>query len=72
VPTLDGAVRLDIPKGTQNGQVFRLRGKGMPAMGEGNGYGDLYAKIAVRLPTDLNKEQKELFDQLRQMSNEKA
>jgi curved DNA-binding protein len=68
VPTLDGIVRLTIPDGTQNGQLFRLRGKGMPHLQNPNEYGDLYAKVNVRLPTDLDSEQKKLFEELRRVS----
>jgi DnaJ-class molecular chaperone len=68
VPTLDGAVRLTIPPGTQNGQRFRLRGKGMPNLREPNEYGDLIAEVDVRLPTDLMPEQERLFRELQRIS----
>ena len=64
IPTLDGPVELRIPKGTQNGQLFRLRGKGIPSL-NGKPRGDLLARIKVRLPTDLNEHELELFEQLR-------
>ena len=47
VPTLDGAVDLNIPAGTSSGRTFRIRGKGMPADG---GRGDLYATARIALP----------------------
>jgi curved DNA-binding protein len=65
VPTLAGNVNLKIPEGSQNGQTFRLRGKGMPKLNKPNEYGDLYARLDVRLPTRLTPEQRELFEQLR-------
>ncbi|MGD9030626.1 MAG: J domain-containing protein [Anaerolineae bacterium] len=68
VPTMDGSVMLTIPPGTQNGQVFRLRGKGMPRLREPGDRGDLYAEVAVRVPTDLTSHQRELFEQLRDIS----
>jgi curved DNA-binding protein len=68
VPTLAGPVMLNIPAGTQNGRVFRLTGKGMPRLQDPNQYGDLYAKLEVRLPTDLSPRQKELFEELRRSS----
>jgi curved DNA-binding protein len=68
VPTLDGTVRLTIPEGTQNGQIFRLRGKGMPHLQDPEEYGDLYARVGVRLPTDLDPKQRELFEELRRVS----
>ncbi len=64
VPTMDGPVELRIPKGTQNGQLFRLRGKGMASL-NGKPRGDLLARLKVRLPTDLNEHELELFEQLR-------
>lgn len=65
VPTLAGEVNLKIPAGSQNGQSFRLRGKGMPKLGHASEHGDLYARLEVRLPTKLTPQQRELFEQLR-------
>ena len=55
VETLKGAVVLKIPAGTQNGRTFRLTGRGMPRF-KTTGFGDLYAKARVILPTDLSDE----------------
>lgn len=64
VPTLDGKpVALSIPAETQNGRVFRLRGKGLPKR-VGGGYGDLLVAVRVVLPTNLTNEQRLLFQQL--------
>jgi curved DNA-binding protein len=68
VQTLDGSVRLRIPAGTQNGQLFRLRGKGMPRLRESEEQGDLYAEVDVRLPSELSVEQRKLFEELRRIS----
>ena len=68
VPTLSGPVMLTIPAGTQNGRTFRLRGKGMPRLRRSGEYGDLYAKVDVRLPTKLTDRQRELFEELRRIS----
>ena len=68
VPTLSGPVMLTIPAGTQNGRVFRLRGKGMPHLRHPEQHGDLYAKVGMRLPTQLTPRQRELFEELRGMS----
>jgi curved DNA-binding protein len=65
VPTLDGPVGIKIPPGTSVGQVFRLRGHGLPRLGAGGARGDLLATIAVSLPTKLNSRQRELFEALR-------
>jgi curved DNA-binding protein len=67
VPTLAGDVKLKIPAGSQNGQVFRLRGKGMPRLRRASDYGELYVRLDVRLPTNLTAEQRRLFEQLRQL-----
>jgi curved DNA-binding protein len=67
VPTLSGDVNLKIPAGSQNGQTFRLRGKGMPKLRQPTEHGDLYVRLDVRLPTKLTPEQRELFEQLRRL-----
>jgi curved DNA-binding protein len=67
VPTPKGEVMLNIPAGTQNGRIFRLAGRGMSNLKKQNKYGDLYAHVKVQLPTKLSKEQKALFEQLRDM-----
>jgi curved DNA-binding protein len=69
VPTLSGDVNLKIPAGSQNGQTFRLRGKGMPKLRQPTEHGDLYARLEVRLPTKLTPEQRELFEQLRRLGS---
>ena len=63
VKTLDGEEKLKIPMGTQTGTVFRLRGKGMPALG-GRGRGDLFVSVTVLTPTSLTREQRKLLEQL--------
>ncbi len=62
VPTLDGKVKLKIPAESQTGKVFRLRGKGVTSM-RGGVAGDLYCRIVVETPVNLNKEQKDLLRQ---------
>ncbi len=62
VPTLGGEVSLKIPAGTQSGKVFRLRGKGVKQV-RGGGPGDLYCRVDIETPTDLNAEQRELLEQ---------
>jgi len=68
VPTLTGEVNLKIPAGSQNGQTFRLRGKGMPHLKKPTEHGDLYARIDVRLPADLTPKQRALFEELRRLT----
>jgi DnaJ-class molecular chaperone len=62
VPTLENVGRLKIPAGTQAGQRFRLRGRGMPnASGD---RGDLYVAIAIRIPKKLTEREREIWAQL--------
>ncbi|MGQ9459429.1 MAG: DnaJ C-terminal domain-containing protein, partial [Anaerolineae bacterium] len=63
VPTLDGEVELSIPPGTQTGQTFCLRGKGVPHLRQ-NGRGDQYVVVQVVVPTHLTPEQRDLFVKL--------
>ena len=72
IPTIDGGkAKIKIPEGTQSGKQFRLKGKGMPFM-RGSGNGDLYVQIETEVPVSLNKEQKELLEQFREIENEKS
>jgi molecular chaperone DnaJ len=64
VPTLEQPHHLKIPEGTQNGAQFRLRSKGIPVL-NGSGRGDLYVHIEVKVPARLTREQRKLFEQLR-------
>jgi len=64
VPTLNGKLMLKILPETRNGKVFRLKGKGMPRLGEPNGRGDLYAEVKVVLPQQLSAKERELFQEL--------
>lgn len=67
VSSIDRTVKLDIPSGTRNGRVFRLRGLGMPKMKAPDQRGDLLATAAVILPKHLNDEEKELVTQWQRM-----
>jgi molecular chaperone DnaJ len=68
LPTLDGSVSIKIPPGTQNGKVFRVKGKGVtPDRGQP---GDLYAKVDVVVPKKLSGEQKKLLQQLAEFQTE--
>jgi molecular chaperone DnaJ len=58
VPTLDGKASVKIPAGTQSGEMFRLRGKGMPILNR-NSSGDLMVRVSVEVPTNLSTEQKD-------------
>jgi DnaJ-class molecular chaperone len=66
VTTLGGrSLRLKIPPTTQNGQVFRLKGHGMPVAGKPDETGDLYATADVQVPRELTPEQRAHFEALR-------
>jgi curved DNA-binding protein len=68
VQTLAGKpARLRIPPLTQNGQVFRLKGYGMPAVGKPDDKGDLYARAEVQLPTHITPEEREHYEALDKM-----
>jgi DnaJ-class molecular chaperone len=71
VQTLSGKpARLRIPPMTQNGQLFRLKGYGMPAIGKPDDTGDLYARVDVQLPTRLSDEEREHFEALKRLGGD--
>ncbi len=64
VPTIEGKrTKMKIPGGTQTGQQFRLKGKGMPVI-QSTATGDMYIEIFVETPVNLNAKQKEVFKKL--------
>ena len=71
VPTLDGPVKLKIPTGTQSGKVFRIKGKGVPAL-QGGGRGDQHVRVFVETPTHLSKEQRELLEKFAAMAGDET
>jgi len=64
VPNLNGKVVLKIPAETQNGRVFRLKGKGMPKLNDPQQHGDLFAEVSVVLPDKLTDKERKLFEEL--------
>ena len=60
VPSLDGESRITLPEGTQTGQVFRLRGKGIKNLRSG-AKGDLFCRVYVETPVNLSAEQKKIL-----------
>ena len=69
--TINGSkAKMNIPDGTQTGQQFRLKGKGMTIL-NGKGRGDMYVEITVETPVNLTKRQKELLKEF-EGSGEKA
>jgi DnaJ-class molecular chaperone len=66
VPTVTGSVRLKVPETTQPGQIFRLKGHGMPIVGKSDAKGDLYATADIQLPRSLTADQRRIWEQIRQ------
>jgi len=71
VPTLSGKAELKIPRGTQAGTIFRIRGKGMPSLHDGR-RGDELVRVNLSVPTKLSKKQRELLEKFAEESNEKV
>lgn len=66
VPTVYGNVELTIPSGTQPGQKFRMRAKGVKDI-RSNNYGDEYVIVDIKVPTSLNREEKQLYSKLKEI-----
>ena len=60
VPTLKEMEKIKIPRGTQTGQIFRLKGKGIPHL-QGYGRGDQIIEVFVKIPTELTRKQEDLL-----------
>lgn len=67
VPTLDGRVKLNIPKETQHGRRMRVKGKGIKSL-RSSATGDLYCHIVVETPVNLTDRQKELLEEFERIS----
>ncbi len=68
VPTLTGGITMTIPPRTQNEQLMRAAGKGMPHLNR-NGSGDLYVRLIARLPQRLNEREEQLFRELAEIAD---
>ncbi|MFW6053888.1 MAG: DnaJ C-terminal domain-containing protein, partial [Persicimonas sp.] len=68
VPTLEGPVTLTVPAGSQSGSKLRLRGKGLPTKKSGE-RADLYARLQVRVPDELTDRERQLFEELAEVSS---
>lgn len=64
IDTIDGKLILKIPDGTQSGETFRIKDKGVPAL-SGRGTGNHLVKVVVRVPKKLSKEQKDILEKLK-------
>ena len=70
VPTLEGNVRLKVPPGTQNGQRFRLRGRGLSS--SAGSRGDLYVVIQIEVPKKITERERELWRELARLHGSEA
>ena len=71
VPCIDGSkVKVKIPEGAQYGKQLRLKDKGMPILRRSS-YGDLYIRIIPEIPVSLNKRQRELLQEFKELENTK-
>lgn len=68
VPTIDGKAKIKIPKGTQSGKLFRLKGKGLPSINS-YGRGDQLIDVNVYVPTHLTSEEESTLERLRNSPN---
>ena len=68
VPTIDGKAKIKIPAGTQSGKIFRLKGKGFPAI---NSYekGDQLIHVNVWTPQHLSSEEKSMLEKMQESTN---
>jgi curved DNA-binding protein len=71
VNSISGTVKVKIPAGTQNGKSIRIKGKGMPVYNATDKFGDLYVQLLITIPDKLTKEEKQLFEQLKQLRHGK-
>ncbi len=70
VPTLDGKVSYHVHEGTQPGDVFKLKGKGIQSL-QGRGRGDQYVQVTVEVPKNLSKRQKEILSELESSADDR-
>jgi len=71
-PCLDGEAGLEIPAGSQNGSLVRLKGRGMPRLGSAKHRGDLYVVLRVVVPTGLTREQAELLKEFGRLERQRS
>lgn len=64
IPTLDGAVSVAIPAGTQPGTTFRVGGKGLPRLAA-RGRGDLFVTVDVHVPEHVGRRERQLWEEIR-------
>jgi curved DNA-binding protein len=70
--TISGTYKIKIPQETQNGTVFKLKGRGFPIYDRPGSSGDLFLKAVIQLPEKLSEREKTLFGELAALRNEKV
>lgn len=73
IPVLsnEGEAKISIPEGTQPGDIIRIKGKGMPGLKRGRGYGDMFVQIEVKIPKKLDQRQKEILMEFTEIEKQK-
>jgi molecular chaperone DnaJ len=71
VPTLDGPEEIEVPRGTQSGEVLRIKGRGMPDIG-GRTRGDELIEVSVETPRNLTSRQEELLREFAEIEHEQV
>lgn len=70
VPTIDGRVSYTVREGTQPGDVFKLKGKGIPHL-SGRGRGDQFVRVTIEVPKNLSEKQKEILREFDSVADDK-
>lgn len=72
IPTLDGKTDLKIPAGTPSGKVFKMRGQGLPELGNPALRGDEFVRIEIEVPTKLDSHERNLLQEFAKMRGEQV
>jgi molecular chaperone DnaJ len=71
VPTLQSKAMLSVPPGTQDGSVFRMKGKGLPHT-DSRGFGDEFVRVKIKVPRKVTSEQRALLKKLSEQEPKKS
>ncbi len=72
VPTLDGKTDLKVPAGTPSGEVFKIKGEGLPVLGRGETRGEQYVRIEIEVPKKLEASERKLLQELAKSRGDKV
>ncbi|MBI2085858.1 DnaJ domain-containing protein [Candidatus Daviesbacteria bacterium] len=70
VNTVQGKVKVKVPPGTQPGSLVKLKGKGVPRL-DSSGHGDHYVRVNLDVPQNPSKQEKQLYEELKNLSSKK-